>query len=594
MADDEGKEAEAVAVAPEDQAEASPVVEGETGGVAEDQPAPAQSEAAEESKNEGDDVEEKTEAEASAEDEGNPDSGEGAKEEVPETEPTAETAEEKTGEEKGDVSEETEQTATEGAMDGSSEAGEGPATVAPDAAEASEEKAEAEASGDAETAEQADQAPQASGTSNEENVSEEAEGESTSPNDGESGESESKEETKAVAAAAAAAAEETSGGEGEDPDQEGDQDGQDDGQDGEGELAEEGDAEEGEDAGEGEELEGEELEGEEEGELEIEVPSPGMHEREVIKNLLAEAYEEENELKEVSRELEQKILLLENFRTRRGSVIGLTSSIVHDIEARYLSSLLSWSEYMQEEARIAQHYQTSLMDLRMKLEEKDNKAMKLEEEYSIFKEEVIKMAEYSRTGKGIPNHIINEINLLEDEKEIEKSKVRSRNIHLQHQLKDLESRLKQKEELAEGLHLIDFEQLKIENQSLNEKIEERNEELLKLRKKTTTTVQVLTHLKEKLQFVQKKNNILDSELGDLDTQLSGKRDKLQREKQSREKARDDTMKLREKSGLVTDPTLLQDVEKQKVRREFLANKVEELQQSYLKLDAELTQMSVMN
>ena len=46
------------------------------------------------------------------------------------------------------------------------------------------------------------------------------------------------------------------------------------------------------------------------------------------------------------------------------------------------------------------------------------------------------------------------------------------------------------EELAEGLHLIDFEQLKIENQSLNEKIEERNEELAKLRKKTATTVQV--------------------------------------------------------------------------------------------------------
>ena len=314
-----------------------------------------------------------------------------------------------------------------------------------------------------------------------------------------------------------------------------------------------------------------------EGELEVEVPSPSIHEREVIKNLLAEAYEEENELKEVSRELEQKILLVENFRTRRGSVIGLTSSIVHDIEARYLSSLLSWSDYMQEEARIAQHYQTALMDLRMRLEEKDNKAMKLEEEYAVFKEEVIKMAEYSRTGKGIPNHIVNEINVLEDEKEIEKSKVRSRNIHLQHQLKDLEGRLKQKEELAEGLHLIDFEQLKIENQSLNEKIEERNEELLKLRKKTTTTVQVLTHLKEKLQFVQKKNNILDSELGHLDMQLSSKRDKLQREKQSREKARDDTMKLREKSGLVTDPTLLQDVEKQKARREFLANKVDELQ-----------------
>ena len=53
------------------------------------------------------------------------------------------------------------------------------------------------------------------------------------------------------------------------------------------------------------------------------------------------------------------------------------------------------------------------------------------------------------------------------------------------------------EELAEGLHLIDFEQLKIENQTYNEKIEERNEELSKLRKKITNTVEVLTHLKGK-------------------------------------------------------------------------------------------------
>ena len=57
-------------------------------------------------------------------------------------------------------------------------------------------------------------------------------------------------------------------------------------------------------------------------------------------------------------------------------------------------------------------------------------------------------------------------------------------------------------QLADGLHLIDFEQLKIENQTLNEKIEDRNEELSKLRKKLTQTVQVLTHVREKLQFVQ--------------------------------------------------------------------------------------------
>jgi len=42
--------------------------------------------------------------------------------------------------------------------------------------------------------------------------------------------------------------------------------------------------------------------------------------------------------------------------------------------------------------------------------------------------------------------------------------VRLKNIHLSNQLKRIEQTLRQKEELAEGLHLIDFEQLKIENQ----------------------------------------------------------------------------------------------------------------------------------
>lgn len=48
---------------------------------------------------------------------------------------------------------------------------------------------------------------------------------------------------------------------------------------------------------------------------------------------------------------------------------------------------------------------------------------------------------------------------------------------------------------TEGLHMIDFEQLKIENQTLIEKIEERSEELAKLKRKKTLTVQILTHIR---------------------------------------------------------------------------------------------------
>lgn len=79
--------------------------------------------------------------------------------------------------------------------------------------------------------------------------------------------------------------------------------------------------------------------------------------------------------------------------------------------------------------------------------------------------------------------------------------MRLKHITLRKQYAGVEKAFRQKEELKNGLHLIDFEQLKIENQTFTEKIEERNEELQKLRKKITNTVHTLSHVREKLQFM---------------------------------------------------------------------------------------------
>jgi hypothetical protein len=98
--------------------------------------------------------------------------------------------------------------------------------------------------------------------------------------------------------------------------------------------------------------------------------------------------------------------------------------------------------------------------------------------------------------------------------------------------------------VSSELHMIDFEQLKIENQSLNEKIEERNEELLKLRKKTTSTVQVLTHLKEKLQFIQAENQVLKAELTGLEADLGHHRDAVTKVKFQRDQLRQENAKLK--------------------------------------------------
>lgn len=151
--------------------------------------------------------------------------------------------------------------------------------------------------------------------------------------------------------------------------------------------------------------------------------------------------------------------------------------------------------------------------------------------------------------------------------------------------------------------MIDFEQLKINNVDLNEKIEERNDDILKLRRKVTSTVQVLTHVKEKLQYLQASHcmystihtlthahTLTDWECWE-EKQASRhgcycgqgisaenvqciataacvhacvqSRDHLTRMKQSRDSLRMDNNRLRQRGGLVGHKVLLRDYQERK-------------------------------
>merc|ERR1712048_1235438 len=112
---------------------------------------------------------------------------------------------------------------------------------------------------------------------------------------------------------------------------------------------------------------------------------------------------------------------------------------------------------------------------------------------------------YARTGRKIPEKIIQEVEEFELDKDAEVEEVRGSNISLKNRLAKLEQALRKKDELAENLHVIDYEQLKIENQTLNEKIEERNEELTRLRGKIINQVIMLSHTREKMKFIETQN-----------------------------------------------------------------------------------------
>lgn len=247
---------------------------------------------------------------------------------------------------------------------------------------------------------------------------------------------------------------------------------------------------------------------------------------------------------------------------------------------RYLECLRSAHEVRAQTASAQAQYDKVALELQARLDDKEAKVSEVQDAFLEFKREVARSAENLRTGKPIPARVISQFEAAELKKDQEVEKVRLKHINLRTHLRKLEQQLHAKEQLAEGLHLIDFEQLKIENQTLNEKIEERNEELHKLRKKTTSTVQVLTHLKEKLQFVLADNQTLKRESAALEEALSANRDALARAKKDRDAHRQRALKLRSKDGFAASAALTDDFAKREGDLEDLSRRLAELRQRH--------------
>ncbi|GFR41474.1 hypothetical protein Agub_g2164 [Astrephomene gubernaculifera] len=302
-----------------------------------------------------------------------------------------------------------------------------------------------------------------------------------------------------------------------------------------------------------------------------------------IEELIARAQQEQARLMEANDSLQRRARMALDFRNKGRPPVNRDLSRLDGAATRYRAALRQWIEILEERDSVESHYQTTIFDMKSTLEERIKRADDISRAYKHFRLEVAKSAEHSKTGRPISEKLLAQLETDDASKEEEVQRVRLKNIHLTNQLRRIEQTLRQKEELAEGLHLIDFEQLKIENQSLNEKIEERNEELLKLKKKTTTTVQILTHVREKLQFIEKENAALAASLADLEAELAEKRDRLGRIKAERDTLRAKGRKIKESGSNITSSQLLDDIEVQKEKREALLVSIEEAQRHYTEL-----------
>lgn len=200
--------------------------------------------------------------------------------------------------------------------------------------------------------------------------------------------------------------------------------------------------------------------------------------REKLMALLAEAGEEREALLAENKDLQHKLAYFfstrqtEQEKTDKVPGAGAQDGQM-DVEKRYYEQLAAVVSERQRLLGMQNRFDATAMEMQGRLDAKESTASQIQSTFVKFKREIAKASVNSRTGKPMPAHIVSQFETTEAAKDHEVEKVRLKNIHLQMQLRKVETKLKDKEQLADGLHLIDFEQLKIENQTLNEKIEDR-------------------------------------------------------------------------------------------------------------------------
>lgn len=256
-----------------------------------------------------------------------------------------------------------------------------------------------------------------------------------------------------------------------------------------------------------------------------------------------------------------------------GMAIKMGGLMTDEDRMRIQELLDEWERATDELVSQEHAHERQVYELETRLEERKEKAAEVRNGYREFAMEVARGAEHSRTGRSIPGLVLRDMEAADMEKTDELEGLRLKHILLRNRLQKLEQRVRQREQLAEGLMLIDFEQLKIENQSLNEKIEERNEELTKLNRKCQATIQVITHVKEKLQFLEKDNDSLVGQLADLDERLNTRREVLQDLKTERQKLRNQVQRIRDRNTTIANPVLLEDFEGLRVKKANLENEL---------------------
>uniref|UniRef100_A0A8C3YL23 Cilia- and flagella-associated protein 263 n=1 Tax=Catagonus wagneri TaxID=51154 RepID=A0A8C3YL23_9CETA len=145
------------------------------------------------------------------------------------------------------------------------------------------------------------------------------------------------------------------------------------------------------------------------------------------------------------------------------------------------------------------------------IEEAEIRWIEVQTEVHEFKKDILKTVSKKKGSILATQKMMKYIEDMNRRRDNMKDKLRLKNVSLKVQRKKMLLQLRQKEEVGEALHEVDFQQLKIENAQFLEMIESKNQELIQLKLASGNTLQILNAYKSRLQRAMEMSVHLDKE-----------------------------------------------------------------------------------
>ncbi|XP_038586772.1 coiled-coil domain-containing protein 96 [Micropterus salmoides] len=289
--------------------------------------------------------------------------------------------------------------------------------------------------------------------------------------------------------------------------------------------------------------------------------------------LLQELCEERDKASQHSGHLQMK--LAEYFRKKAG-------------EDAQLERMMPVSEQQQEYEK----YINLLTHLKQQLTTDSETAQQQAEELRLQSQEKLDMVEnewrafvalkrdlavtFLSLGKQAAQAKVESTLAAEQLRQDELIKLRLNHIKLRTKIHRLEAELWNREEHTRDPLKLQFEQLQAERLELKKHTEKQNEESLKMQKKISSSLEVLSNVKEKLFWSKTEVQAKREQLVKVDATVARMRGLLTKTKQARNSLQRDNQRLKECCGLLGNRVLLQDFEDTVDYSEHLEEQLENL------------------